>query len=79
MKKTLIATLLFGLLTVLVNGAMSQGERKVTICHVPPGNPENAHSITIGEPAVAHHLANHPGDSIGECHTPTPTPTPPNH
>src|ERR1700747_201397 len=44
---------------------------KVTICHVPPGNPANAHTITIGAPAVPHHLSNHPGDHIGPCSTPT--------
>ena len=49
---------------------------KVTICHVPPGNPANAHTITIGAPAVPHHLSNHPGDHIGPCSTPTPSPTP---
>src|SRR5262249_13544472 len=49
---------------------------KVTICHVPPGNPANAHTITIGAPAVPHHLANHPGDHVGACAAPTPSPTP---
>lgn len=38
---------------------------KVTICHVPPGNPANAHEITIGAPAVAAHLRH--GDILGEC------------
>ena len=57
-------------------------EPKVTICHVPPGNPENAHTITIGAAAVPAHLANHEGDSVGQCRpepspTPTPSPTPP--
>ena len=42
------------------------GEEKVTICHIPPGNPENAHTITVGIAAVPAHLALH-GDSIGEC------------
>lgn len=39
---------------------------KVTICHRPPGNPDNAHTITIGEPAVQAHLRNH-GDTLGPC------------
>ncbi len=30
-----------------------------TICHVPPGNPGNAHTISIGIPAVRAHFANH--------------------
>jgi hypothetical protein len=60
---------------------------KVTICHIPPGNPSNAHTITVGAPAVPAHMANH-GDTVGRCPqpsaspspspspTPTPTPTP---
>lgn len=43
------------------------GVDKVTICHVPPGNPENPQTITIGEPAVASHFAEHPGDHYGPC------------
>jgi hypothetical protein len=39
---------------------------KVCICHIPPGNPDNAHTICIGEPAVAAHIRNH-GDYLGEC------------
>lgn len=38
---------------------------KVTICHVPPGNPANAHTITVAAPAVAAHLAH--GDTLGAC------------
>lgn len=41
------------------------GETKVTICHIPPGNPANAHTITVGEPAVKAHLAH--GDYLGAC------------
>jgi len=40
---------------------------KVTICHIPPGNPENAHTITVGSPAVAAHLAH--GDVEESCET----------
>jgi hypothetical protein len=38
---------------------------KVTICHRPPGNPDNAHTITVGASAVPAHLAH--GDSLGPC------------
>jgi hypothetical protein len=51
------------------------GVEKVTICHIPPGNPGNAHTITVGAPAVPAHLAEH-GDSIGPCPEPAPSPTP---
>jgi hypothetical protein len=40
-------------------------EPKVTICHVPPGNPGNRHTITVGESAVSAHLRH--GDSVGPC------------
>ena len=43
------------------------GVDKVTICHRPPGNPDNEHTLTIGEPAVDAHLAH--GDTIGVCPT----------
>jgi hypothetical protein len=41
--------------------------KKCTICHVPPGNPGNAHTLTIGCSAVQAHLRNHPGDCLGPC------------
>ena len=45
--------------------AQAQGE-KITICHIPPGNPENAHLITISINALQTHLEQH-GDQIGDC------------
>jgi hypothetical protein len=50
--------------------------KKTTICHVPPGNPANAHTLCIGNPAVKHHLANHP-DYLGPCKVENPCPPPP--
>ncbi len=38
---------------------------KVTICHIPHGNPDNVHTINIGSAAVAAHLAH--GDYLGSC------------
>ena len=40
---------------------------KVTICHIPPGNPNNKHTIQVGWSALWAHL-NH-GDYIGTCNT----------
>jgi hypothetical protein len=40
-------------------------KQKVVICHIPPGNPANAHTIEVGAPAVQAHL-NH-GDVLGSC------------
>ena len=41
------------------------GEDKVVICHIPPGNPDNKHTITIGAPAVKAHLSH--GDVLEAC------------
>jgi hypothetical protein len=41
------------------------GGHKVTICHIPPGNPSNAHTITVDESALRAHFAH--GDSPGAC------------
>src|SRR5437763_13359856 len=41
------------------------GETKETICHIPPGNPANLHTITVGEPSVAGHEGH--GDFLGVC------------
>jgi len=49
------------------------GGEKVLICHIPPGNPANAHEICVGEPAVAAHVKNH-GDPIGPCPPSSPPP-----
>ena len=37
----------------------------ITICHIPPGNPANPRTITIGREALPFHLAH--GDSIDSC------------
>ena len=41
--------------------------KKVTICHVPKGNPANAHTITISKAAAKAHIGRHGGDYYGEC------------
>ncbi|HWE30070.1 MAG TPA: hypothetical protein VHB97_18800 [Polyangia bacterium] len=38
---------------------------KTTVCHIPPGNPANEHTICVGNPAVPAHLAH--GDFLGSC------------
>ena len=47
--------------------ALGAGSVKVTICHVPKGNPENAHTINVAEPALKAHLGRHGGDYLGPC------------
>lgn len=44
---------------------------KALICHRPPGNPANAHTLCVGRAAVCAHLFNHPQDTEGggvRCH-----------
>ena len=41
------------------------GEKQMTICHIPPGNPTKPKTITIGSSAWPAHEAH--GDSEGEC------------
>jgi hypothetical protein len=53
------------LLATMQPAAQAQNE-KVTICHIPPGNPENAHTITISINALQTHLDQH-GDFVGDC------------
>ncbi len=56
-----------------VTGANGQpactSPKKVLICHIPPGNPANAHDICVGHQAVAPHQQHH-GDTIGACALP---------
>ena len=52
---------LFGLTT----SAAWAGNAKVQVCHVPPGNPANFHTITISENALQAHLGH--GDLAGAC------------
>ncbi len=44
-----------------------EDDKKVYICHVPPGNPGMHITLSISVNAVAAHLTNHPGDRLGSC------------
>ncbi len=48
-----------------VVASQAEAEAAVTLCHVPPGNPDAAHTIAVGAPAVSVHLAH--GDAEGAC------------
>lgn len=48
-------------------------EEEETICHMPPGNPENWKTMTLPKSAIKAHL-NH-GDKLGACPSPTAVPT----
>lgn len=54
----------------------SCGAPKVLICHYPPGNPDNAHTLCVSQNAVDTHQTQH-GDTVGMCAartTPPPRP-----
>jgi len=40
-------------------------ENKVRVCHIPPGNPREAHTLSVGESAIRAHLSH--GDYMGGC------------
>lgn len=43
------------------------GLAKVEVCHIPPGDPDNYHTIKISEKALAKHLAHF--DLVGSCNS----------
>lgn len=54
-----------GELNVAVDNPYYPGNDKVEICHIPPGNPDNKHTIMVSQNAVDAHLAH--GDHLGDC------------
>jgi hypothetical protein len=52
-------------LVVAAGVAWAGPEPKVEICHIPPGNPSNFHTIMVNANALAAHLAH--GDFAGPC------------
>ncbi len=40
---------------------------RVTICHRPPGNPQNGRTLVLPEPAAEAHLKRHKRDTPGAC------------
>ena len=54
-----------GMENLIEEWTCGMGDGKVLICHIPPGEPENAHTICVAPSAVAAHLAH--GDYVGPC------------
>ena len=52
----LFLKLLVVLFMLVFAQAVSAANSKVQICHIPPGNPGNFHTITISEKALGAHL-----------------------
>ena len=65
MNKVAAAILAVAGLGAVLIGHTTAGEAKVAVCHIPPGNPANRHTINVGPAAVNAHLAH--GDHIGAC------------
>jgi hypothetical protein len=65
MKRTCTSLAFLVALFALTASAAWAGDAKVQVCHVPPDNPANFHTITISEDALEDHLAH--GDLAGAC------------
>ena len=60
------------------DGDDNDNNQKITICHIPPGNPSNPQTIQIDVSAWQSHVDEHTGDYQGECNVvPPATNTPP--
>ena len=76
MKKVIALSIILPavLLTVLNSLVIPvASQEKVLICHKPPGNSENALTISVNSNAVSSHLAH--GDTLGQCTSGPPTDT----
>ena len=62
-----LGILLVGLMmiSVMVMPGIAVAAPKVEVCHFPPGNPDNFHTIRISANALSVHLAH--GDTNGAC------------
>ncbi len=49
----------------LIFTSFSIESNQIEICHIPPGNPANRHTIKVSANALDAHLAH--GDFIGKC------------
>jgi len=47
------------------SGSSKHFSKKATICHIPPGNPGNPQTLSVGQSSVQAHLDH--GDSMGSC------------
>jgi Right handed beta helix region len=61
-KKTTIRLFL----PILLFSDHESASKKITICHFPPDDPLNPHTIEVSKASVSAHLANH-GDYLGPC------------
>ena len=71
-SKVTVLILAIGLLAFVTSSVADSPHIPTLICHIPPGNPANAHEITVDDDAVPAHLAH--GDNLGACGDTTPPP-----
>jgi len=62
--KSLRFPILIALFALSASAAWA-GNGKIQICHIPPGNPGNWHTLTISQNALPAHQAH--GDLVGSC------------
>lgn len=60
-----VACAFFAATVLLSAQAFAKPAGKVEICHIPPGNPANAHTIKVSGNAIKAHLKH--GDYLGPC------------
>ena len=65
LRGAMLVVALTGMVMTTPTSVQADPDGKVTICHIPPGNPENAHEITVSVSAVPAHLAH--GDRLFTC------------
>ena len=63
-RKSFLCLMVLGLFLILGPGNALAGA-KVQVCHIPPGNPDNFHTIKISDNALSAHLGH--GDLTGSC------------
>ena len=64
-KHLLMIVLAIVIVGVAISALLAQGEQLVTLCHRPPGNPENAQTLTVASAAAPAHFGH--GDTAGPC------------
>ena len=55
-------------LTIDVPVVICGNGKKIIVCHIPPGNPDNPQTICVSPAALPAHLAH--GSCVGPCFTP---------
>jgi len=72
-QKLLAGVLALVLVAGMTSPAFAGGPapQKITICHIPPGNPNNPQTIEVASPSLPAHIAH--GDTLGACSTITVT------